>query len=153
MTTTWPISRRVSELTVQFLDIVPSLHLYTPKTPPSFFLWPHLWHMEVPRPGIKSSNARSLAHCAWPGIKPPLPQRQRWILPWGSLLRLLFKILAHWLSGGASLWIGGPPSAFPATQLLPFYKPCVLNIGFRAATSQRPLSVGFLCRKILKLLV
>ena len=53
-----------------------------------FFLFRlHLRHMEVPRPGIKSEpqlylchschNARSLTHCARPGIEPMPPQRQQ----------------------------------------------------------------------------
>ena len=46
-----------------------------------FFLWSHLWHMEVPRLGVELelqllvyatawSNFRSLTHCVRPGIKP-----------------------------------------------------------------------------------
>ena len=64
-----------------------------------FFLWPHLWHMEVPRLGVKQelqlpaytqpwqhwpasatyaalcSITRSLTHWARPGIKPTYWQR------------------------------------------------------------------------------
>ena len=51
-----------------------------------FLFWPHLWHMEVPEPGIKSepemgpkcyssSHGRSLTHCAGLGIEPAPPQQ------------------------------------------------------------------------------
>ena len=60
---------------------------------PGFFwfcFWPHLQHMEVPRPEFKvscscslhriCSNARSLTHCTEPGIKLALLQKQCQIL-------------------------------------------------------------------------
>ena len=57
-----------------------------------FFLWPHPWHMEVPRPGTESKlqlrarpqcgNIRSLSHSTGPGTEPTIPQRQ----PDGSLI-------------------------------------------------------------------
>ena len=54
------------------------------------FVWLYPWHMEVVGPGIKSElqlrpmlqlwQARSLTHCAGPGIEPMPPQRKCWIL-------------------------------------------------------------------------
>ena len=44
-----------------------------------FSLWPHLWHMEVPGPGIESGPQLQpmldpLTYCARPGIEPAPPQ-------------------------------------------------------------------------------
>ena len=51
----------------------------------SKFLWRHLYHMEVPRPGIESQlqlqpmpqlqQCWIFNHCAWPGIESVPPQK------------------------------------------------------------------------------
>ena len=50
----------------------------------SLSFWPHPWHMEVPRPEIKSKLQRqhrwSLTHWSGSGIEPTPPQRQ-WQIP------------------------------------------------------------------------
>ena len=77
----------ISSHTIRKFIAAPILSVIPPNEHNSFwkvfFLWPHPWHMEVPRPGIESqshhscSYTRSLTHCPRPGIKhapPPWPK-------------------------------------------------------------------------------
>ena len=71
----------------------PFLRLYTHMAPKAvkLFFWPHLWHIEVPRPGIKSEpqlqpmlqlqQCRFLTHYAMSGFKPMLWQKRQILNP------------------------------------------------------------------------
>ena len=59
------------------------MDIFTFSFPLSLFLWPHLQHMEVPRPGLKSIAAAAATPDqnplgpAGPGIKPAPLQRPK----------------------------------------------------------------------------
>ena len=79
-----------------------------------FFLWPHLWHMEIPwaRGQITSitytkahSNTGSLIHWSRPGIELVSSQRQHWILnALSHNMNSLFWILSEWKIDFYHVW-------------------------------------------------